>query len=120
MVTTCPAPPGRRRRGGGPTRRPRPRRVRQPEQPPHWHGPPDWQPQPQPEPHPQAPSTGSRTVPCGACAEESVVIGESAMGSLPHETRIVSSPIACPPAPAHQRRTGAPRSYAPSTGVSVC
>jgi hypothetical protein len=26
----------------------------QPQLPPHWHGPPDWQPQPQPAPQPQA------------------------------------------------------------------
>ncbi|SCE36934.1 hypothetical protein GA0115252_143649, partial [Streptomyces sp. DfronAA-171] len=30
----------------------------QPEQPPHWHGDPDWHPQPQPEPQPQAPRRG--------------------------------------------------------------
>ncbi|CAD5965162.1 protein of unknown function [Streptomyces sp. KY75] len=54
------------------------RGARQPEQPPHWHGAPDWQPHPQPEPQPQAPSTVRCTTSIGVSSWGSVV-GESAM-----------------------------------------
>ncbi|MFC9248117.1 hypothetical protein ACFT7S_30065 [Streptomyces sp. NPDC057136] len=51
---------------------------RQPEQPPHWHGPPDWQPHPQPDPQPQAASTDRCTTSVGASCWGSLT-GESAM-----------------------------------------
>lgn len=55
--------------------------VGQPQPPPHWHEPPDWQPQLHPVPQPHAPSSASRATYVENFCACAVVVG-GAIGDI--------------------------------------
>ncbi|GGX18940.1 hypothetical protein GCM10010341_45360 [Streptomyces noursei] len=83
--------------------------------PPHWHGPPDWQPQPQPGPQLHPLRSGSSGRPAAGGSFGDAGMGESAMSAMYSPPRGHLVLIASPGAQARQRRVGA--RYAPSTAV---